>query len=173
VVLTASIGLAQYLCGLATVTSASRMAYAFARDGGLPFSPMFRRIHTQHRTPVPAIWAVAAAALVFTIFSPLYDAIAAAAAMFLYISYVLPTGLGLLAHGKRWKTMGPWHLGAWFRPLTGVAIVGCGLLIVIGLAPPNDTNLWVLGGFVVLLAAGWFLVERRRFAGPPVIKSLG
>ena len=29
---------AQYLCGLATVTSASRMAYAFARDGGLPLS---------------------------------------------------------------------------------------------------------------------------------------
>src|SRR5207302_7083928 len=27
------ISLAQYLCGLATVTSASRMAYAFARDG--------------------------------------------------------------------------------------------------------------------------------------------
>ena len=33
-----AIVLAQYLCGLATVTSASRMAFAFARDGGLPFS---------------------------------------------------------------------------------------------------------------------------------------
>ena len=27
---------AQYLCGLATVTLASRMTYAFARDGGCP-----------------------------------------------------------------------------------------------------------------------------------------
>ena len=36
--LVAAIVVAQYLCGLATVTSASRMAYAFARDGGLPFS---------------------------------------------------------------------------------------------------------------------------------------
>src|SRR4051812_11951147 len=34
-VLCAGIVLAQYLCGLATVTSASRMAFAFARDGGL------------------------------------------------------------------------------------------------------------------------------------------
>ena len=34
--LVAAIVLAQYLCGLATLTSASRIAYAFARDGGLP-----------------------------------------------------------------------------------------------------------------------------------------
>ena len=36
--LVVAIVLAQYLCGLATVTSASRMAFAFARDGGLPFA---------------------------------------------------------------------------------------------------------------------------------------
>ena len=29
--------IAQLLCGLATVTSASRMIFAFSRDGGLPF----------------------------------------------------------------------------------------------------------------------------------------
>ena len=34
----AGIAVAQYLCGLAAVTSASRIAYAFARDGGLPAS---------------------------------------------------------------------------------------------------------------------------------------
>ncbi len=34
----AAIFVAQLLCGLATVTSASRMTYAFARDDGLPFS---------------------------------------------------------------------------------------------------------------------------------------
>src|SRR5262249_26384324 len=43
-VLYAGIALAQYLCGLATVTSASRMAYAFARDGGLPFSRVLRLV---------------------------------------------------------------------------------------------------------------------------------
>jgi amino acid transporter len=31
--------IANYLCGLACVTSTSRMLCAFARDGGLPFSP--------------------------------------------------------------------------------------------------------------------------------------
>src|SRR5206468_1552953 len=55
------IAVAQYLCGLATVTSASRMAFAFARDGGLPWSRHLRHIHPEHRTPVLAIWVVVAA----------------------------------------------------------------------------------------------------------------
>ena len=33
-----AIFVAQWLCGLATVTSCSRMIFAFARDGGLPGS---------------------------------------------------------------------------------------------------------------------------------------
>ena len=36
------IALAQYGCGLAAMTSASRMAFAFARDGGLPGSRAWR-----------------------------------------------------------------------------------------------------------------------------------
>ncbi len=37
-----AIFVAQILCGLATVTSASRMIFAFSRDGGLPFSKAAR-----------------------------------------------------------------------------------------------------------------------------------
>src|SRR5262245_36366027 len=58
VLLCAGIVLAQYLAGLATVTSASRMAYAFARDGGLPFSTAVRWVCPRRRSPAVAIWAV-------------------------------------------------------------------------------------------------------------------
>src|SRR2546421_6315900 len=34
----------QYFCGLAALTSTSRMAYAFARDGGLPFTGLIGRV---------------------------------------------------------------------------------------------------------------------------------
>src|SRR5947209_8121086 len=100
-VLFVGIGVAQYLCGLATVTSASRMCYAFARDGGLPASSMFRRVDPRRRAPGRAIWAVALAALSLTALVK-YETIAAACAVLLYISYVLPTWLGLLAYGRRW-----------------------------------------------------------------------
>ena len=68
--LVAAIVLAQYLCGLATVTSASRMAFAFARDGGLPFSHAVRWVCPKRRSPAVAIWMVAAASALFTIPHP-------------------------------------------------------------------------------------------------------
>ena len=102
------IGLAQYLCGLATVTSASRMVFAFARDGGLPASQLFRRVDARRRSPGYAIWAIALTAPCLTGLVK-YETIAAACAVLLYISYVLPTWLGLLAHGRKWTQMGPWQ----------------------------------------------------------------
>lgn len=167
VALLVGISVSQYLCGLATVTSASRMAFAFARDGGLPASGLLREVHAIHRTPVPAIWSVALASILFTIYTPVYATIAAACAIFLYISYVVPTILGCIAHGRTWTQMGPWHLGRWYRPLAVVATLGCGLLIVIGMQPPNDQNVWIVGGAVLVLAVAWFGRERHRFAGPP------
>src|SRR4029453_12741888 len=41
---------AQLLCGLATVTSASRMIFAFARDRGLPGSKMLATVSPKYRT---------------------------------------------------------------------------------------------------------------------------
>jgi amino acid transporter len=165
-VLFVGIGVAQYLCGLATVTSASRMAYAFARDGGLPGSGLLRRVHPVYRTPTIAIWAVAAAALALTALVP-YSAVAAACAVLLYVSYVLPTFLGLLAYGRRWTRMGPWQLGVWYRPLALVAVAGCVGLLVIGMQPPNEIAGWIAGGMVLGLLAGWWGGVRRIFPGPP------
>ena len=55
-VLCVGIVVAQYLCGLATVTSASRMTYAFARDGGLPWSRGLCRVSPRFGSPAIAIW---------------------------------------------------------------------------------------------------------------------
>jgi len=161
------IAVAQYLCGLATVTSASRMAFAFARDGGLPASAVLRWIHPTFLAPVPAIWTVATAAVLFTIYTPVYSTITVVCSLFLYVSYVLPAALGFWAHGRTWTRMGPWHLGRWYRPLALVAVLGCAGLIVIGMQPPNEQAGYVLGAAALLLVAGWFLHARRHFPGPP------
>src|SRR5262249_51572160 len=116
--------IAQLLCGLATVTSASRLLYAFARDGGVPFARVLRQIHATYRTPVPAIWLVALASVAFTVWTPVYSTITAVCALLLYISYVLPTALGFVAWGRSWKSMGPWQLGRWYRPLALLAVAG-------------------------------------------------
>jgi amino acid transporter len=62
-------------------------------------------------------------------------------------------------------------LGVWYRPLAAVAVIGCVFLIVIGMQPPNQQALWIVGGVVVLLLIIWFGLERKRFKGPPHINS--
>jgi amino acid transporter len=166
ILLHAGIVVAQYLCGLATVTSASRMAYAFARDGGLPFSRRLRSVSAR-RSPAVAVWATSALSIAFTLYTPVYSTITAVCTIFLYVSYVVPIALGLRAWGRTWTVMGPWALGRWYRPVALVAVIFCGLLIVIGVQPPNDQALWIVAGSVVVLAVGWFGYARSRFAGPP------
>jgi amino acid transporter len=163
----AGIAVAQYLCGLAAVTSASRIAYAFARDGGLPASKALGRVSDRYRAPTMAIWTVALAAALATVYTPIYETMAAVAAILLYISYVLPTALGLVAYGRRWTTMGPWDLGGWYRPLAAISVVGCLALIAIGMHPPNEKSIWIIGGVLLLMAITWFAGVKDRFAGPP------
>ena len=95
--------------------------------------------------------------------------------MLLYVSYVLPTFLGLLAYGRRWTRMGPWQVGHWYRPLALVAVAGCVGLLVIGMQPPNEIAGWIVGGTVLGLLAGWWGGVRRIFPGPPpeLLKQAG
>jgi amino acid transporter len=158
---------AQYLCGLATVTSASRMAFAFARDGGMPFHAAVRWVSPRFQTPPVAVWGVAVAAVAFTAYTKVYTTITAVCVIFLYVSYVVPTAIGLLAHGRWWTAFGPWTLGKWFRPLAVVSVAACAGLIVIGVQPPNDQAAEVVAGMVALLAVVWFGYGRRTFPGPP------
>jgi amino acid transporter len=163
----AGIVLAQFLCGLATVTSASRMFFAFARDGGLPFSRQLRSISPTHRTPNVAIWTVFALAVLFTIYTPVYSTITVICVIFLYVSYLIPIALGLFAYQRTWTKMGPWTIGRWYRPITALCILGCAGIIYIGVQPPNDKALTVTVAALVLTAVVWFGWERRRFQGPP------
>ncbi len=158
----------QYLCGLATVTSASRMTYAFARDGGLPYSHLLRKVSMRWRTPVAAIWTVAVGAVLFTLSTPVYSTITVVCTIFLYISYVLPIAAGLWAYGRSWRSFGPWQMGGWFQPLAVVSLLGCSTLILVGMQPPNEMSLPVVAGMGLLLTVAWFAGVRTRFPGPPV-----
>lgn len=161
------IAIAQYLCGLATVTSASRMMYAFARDGGLPFSDKLKAVSPKYRTPVTATWTSAILCIAFTVYTPVYSTITAVCIIFLYISYVMPTIVGIYAHGRTWTKMGPWSLGGLYKPIAVLSVIGCTLLIFVSVQPPNDKALYITLGALALTAVIWFAAESRRFKGPP------
>jgi amino acid transporter len=163
---------ANYLCGLACMTSTSRMTYAFARDGGLPGSGLLRRVSPRWQTPVPAIWTTAALALASTLYAPAYSTLTTACVIFLYLSYVMPTLVGLRAYGRTWTRFGPFDLGATlYRALAVVSVLGAALLVWIGVQPPNEKTLTVLLVTTGVLLAGWWIGVRKRFRGPPVMSA--
>jgi amino acid transporter len=157
----------QLLCGLATVTSASRMIFAFARDGGLPASNMLKKVHGTLRSPVAAIWTATVISILFTLYTPAYTTIVSVTVIFIFISYGMPVVLGGFAYGKSWTHMGPWNMGPIYRLVAFLTAVAICLVVFLGIQPPNDAALNVALAFLVLTAIVWFGFERRRFKGPP------
>jgi len=169
---------AQLLCGLATVTSASRMIFAFSRDKGLPASKALAKVSPRYRTPVAAIWTAAVLSVLFVWGSSLvsvagtsaYTIVVSCTVIFLFLSFTFPITLGLLAWGtSKWDKMGPWNMGKGMFMLFGVlSTISMILIFVIGIQPPNDWALYITVGFFVLTAIVWFAFEQRRFQGPPI-----
>ena len=178
-VIYAAIFLSQFLCGLATVTSVSRMMFAFSRDGGLPFSKALASVSPRHRTPVHAIWAGSILAVLFVWgaklieasgTTPVYTIVVSCTVIFLFFSFVIPIALGLFTYGTaKWPAMGPWNLGRGLFSLFAIlSIVAMILIFVIGVQPPNAMALNITIGFLILTALVWLAFERRRFQGPPI-----
>ena len=169
----------QFLCGLATVTSVSRMLFAFSRDGGIPVaSPRLAKVSPRRRVPIAAIWTASTLATVFVWFTsaitiagtPAYSIVVSCTVIFLFLSFTVPIALGLVTiGGRKWPHMGPWNLGITrFRVVAVLAIAAMGLLFFVGVQPPNAYALPITIGFVIVALLIWLAFERRRFQGPPM-----
>ena len=164
---------AMWFAGLSSVTSASRMLFAFARDGGLPWSRTLRAVDPRTRTPLHATVACVLAPLALVAFTAsisetVFLAVAALATLALYGSYALPILFGAVARMQvRWTRPGPWNLGR-----AGVAVawaaVGWSLFVFVVCGLANALSVRLFAGLLVGLAALWFLVVRRTFVGPSV-----
>jgi amino acid transporter len=165
--------LSNYLCALAGMTSLSRMIYAFSRDGGIPVvSKYLRRVSPKYRTPGTAIFVGAALCFVLGWVcgqdANAYIILASGCAVFLYVSYIMPIGAGVLAEGKSWTKKGPFNLGGASKLVGVLAVLGGAVLAFVGFQPPYQLVGEFLAGAIVLLIVVWFAFERNRFAGPPL-----
>src|SRR5713101_6865941 len=169
--------LAMWFCGLSSVTSNSRMLFAFARDGGLPFSRQLATVSDRYRSPHVAIWVSTAAALAIALWTEaysdyreaVYTAMTALATIALYASYGLPIWFGLRARQSgRWTRLGPWHLGRWSAAVNVAALLWICTLTVLFVLPPNQVAGYTFAGALALLGVYWVFWMRQRFKGPPV-----
>ena len=174
-----TIFISQWLCGLATVTSVSRMLFAFSRDDGIPgISKALAKVDAKHRAPVNAIWAGSTLAVLFVWFTsaitiagaPAYSIVVSCTVIFLFLSFAVPIALALFTYGtSKFPAPGPWNLGGGlFRLVCVLSLVAMAIIFYAGIQPPNDWALPITVGFIVLSLVIWLLFENRRFKGPPI-----
>ncbi len=169
----------QLLCGLATVTSASRMLFAFSRDDGVPgFSKALASVSPRYRTPVNAIWTATVLAILYVVLAmsikvagtSIYVIVVNSTLVFLFLSFTVPLVAGFFAYGTaKWPNPGPWAMSeGLYKLVTVLSVVGMAVILFIAVAPPNERVLYVVVGFILLALVVWVLFESRRFKGPPV-----
>ena len=107
-----------------------------------------------------------------TLYAPAYTTLTVACVIMLYISYVMPTVVGIFAYGKTWTKMGPFDLGGpLYKALGVIAVLGVVALIYAGIQPPNEKALPVTAITAILLAVTWQLGVKKTFRGPPALRT--
>ncbi len=165
---------AQFFCGMSSITTNSRMIYAFSRDGAVPFSNLWHSLD-KGRTPRNAIILAGVCAFILaipTVFNfAAYVAITSIAVIGLYISYVIPILLRLLSKDFQ---RGPWHLGAWSMPIGIISVIWVVFISILFMLPTalpvtiltfNYTPVVVLGTLLILVI-WWMVSVRHWFKGP-------
>lgn len=163
---------AQYFCGMASVTANSRMTFAFSRDNALPGSKIWARVNHRTGTPTNSIWFCVALSILLAMpalfNATAYLAVTSIAVIGLYIAYVVPVLLRRLSPDFR---PGPWNLGKWSPVIGWVAVVWVFVICVMFVLPPvspvtvDTFNYAPIAVLVVFLFAtiSWFAVGRTHF----------
>jgi len=169
-------------CGTASVTSASRMMFAFSRDRAVPFSRVWRRV-SGRRVPIYAVTAIGVLAWALMLPTLANAAIGylvgtSIAVIGLYIAFAIPIYLRIRA-GDRFEH-GAWSLGnhyKWISPLAVIWIVVVCILFLLPVSPkgiPGPDFDWsvvnyapITVGGALILFGGWYLLSARKwFTGP-------
>lgn len=176
VVLICTIG--QLFCGLACLTSASRMCFAFSRDRGMPGHRHFAKVN-KDGVPFNAVIGMALAALIITIpalkgapgtaFPVAFFAVVSICVIGLYVCYAIPIFLRWRM-GDAFEQASTWNLGNRWKWMNPVSVIWVIIICTAGLLPTSplgvpwdDTFDWtyvnyaplVLGVLVVGVALGW------------------
>jgi amino acid transporter len=185
---------AQLFCATACMTSASRMTYAFARDGAIPGSKRWAALN-KLKVPANAVVLVGIVAAIVTlpalievnlgtpeeplIIPVAFYAVTSIAVIGLYLAFAIPIWLRW-RHGDEFE-VGSWNNGAKYKWMNLIAvaeiIIVCGALMlpfVPEAVPGNEDFAWkfvnyapiITIGALVALTIWWFASAKKWFTGP-------
>ncbi len=184
----------QFFCTMACMTSASRMTFAFARDGAIPGSRLWSSLSAS-RVPAKAVMLVAVVAALITlpalievnigteedplIVPTAFYAVVSVAVIGLYLAFLIPIWL-------RWRLgdafeVGSWNNGAKYKWMNIVAVAEIAIISIYFIlpfvpqgSPFNDDFSWkfvnyapiLTFGALIVLGIWWRTSARKWFTGP-------
>ncbi|KAF2094128.1 amino acid permease [Rhizodiscina lignyota] len=167
------------------MTTSSRMTYAFARDGGLPFSKFFAKVHPKLNVPLNALYLTTGLVIIFgCIFlgsSSAFNAIVSASVVALGITYAIPPAINcirgrkMLPETRAFVLPGPW---GWVCNLIGIAytILTTVLFVFPPALPVTGSNMnYCIAAFAIILIISvfqWYIDGRKNFNGPYIDESV-
>ncbi|XP_027367429.1 amino-acid permease BAT1 homolog [Abrus precatorius] len=170
------VAVAVFFCGMTSVTSNSRMAYAFSRDGALPLSPLWREVNV-HEVPTYAVWlsvfisfCMALTSLGSTV---AFEAMVSISVIDLYVAYALPIFFRVTLAQKHFVP-GPFNLGRYGFTMGWAAVLWVIIISVLFSLPVsypitietlNYTPVAV-GCSLIFVVSYWIFSARHWFKGP-------
>lgn len=164
-------GIAQ---GVSIMTTASRLTWGFARDGGLPYSNYLTHVDSYWKVPARALWAQG---VVFALVGVLYffteaaiQAVVSVSTIALTISYGIPI-FALVTFGKSDLPRGEFSLGRLSPVIYWVGLIYCCVTTVFFFFPgsPSPTTasmnyaIAVFGIMLVVAIGFWFSKGKRTY----------
>lgn len=158
---------------LSLATTASRLTWSFARDGGIPFYSYFAKVDPVWRSPVRATWAQGVIAgligVLYLFADAVLSAILSVSTIALTISYAMPIAVLLFVGRDKLPATRCFNLGRYGTACNFVSIIYCSITTVFFFFPgdPNpgvaDMN-WAIAVFGVMLviAVGFWFVQGYR-----------
>ncbi|XP_027934058.1 amino-acid permease BAT1 homolog [Vigna unguiculata] len=170
------VGVAIFFCGMSSVTSNSRMAYAFSRDGAMPFSSLWHQVNKQE-VPIYAVWLSVSISFCMALTSlgsiVAFQAMVSIATIGLYIAYAFPIFFRVTLARKHFVP-GPFNLGRYGVIVGWVAVLWVltiSILFSLPVSYPitaeklNYTPVAV-ACLLIFVVSYWIISGRRWFKGP-------
>lgn len=170
----------QLFAGIGALTAASRCTYAFARDGAIPASRIWRKVN--HKLGVPLMGIVLSTlvdcllGLIYFGSSAAFNSFTGVATICLSTSYGLPILISVVRRRKMVRDA-PFSLGR-FGYIINIATI-CWICLAIALfcmpvsLPVTASSMnyasVVFAGFAMISVAWYFVRARKNFKGPPVV----
>ena len=128
--------------GQGCMVAASRVTFAYARDGCFPASHIIKRVNRHTHTPVNAVWFNTTIGILLTLLifagEIAIGAIFSIAAVAAFVAFTVPIFIRVFFVGNRFRP-GPWNLGRFSMPIGVMACSFVALMVPI-LCLPSVTG---------------------------------